>query len=101
MKNRQYPIMLGMNPPTKQGIGIKSKIGSGYDLYILDNDLSHQYAQIHFCNKEAIGSMIKLLEDLKNYGIRRRDNDFIICFRPDRRCGGRSYCDGPGGDGER
>ena len=63
--NRNYPIMLGMTPPNKQGIGIKSKLGSGYDLYILDNDLSHQYAQIHFCNKEAIDSMIKLLEDLK------------------------------------
>lgn len=65
MKDRQYPIMLGMNPPNKQGIGIKSKYGAGYDLYILDNELTHQYAQIHFCNKEAIDSMIKLLEDLK------------------------------------
>ena len=65
MKNRQYPITLGMTPPNKQGIGIKSKLGSGYDLYILDNDLTHQYAQIPFCNKEAIDSMIKLLEDLK------------------------------------
>lgn len=26
MKDRQYHIMLGMNPPTKQGIGIKSKL---------------------------------------------------------------------------
>lgn len=65
MKDRQYPIMLGMNPPTKQGIGIKSKLGSGYDLYILDNDLSRQFAVLHFCNKEGIDSMIKLLEDLK------------------------------------
>ena len=32
MKNRNYPIMLGMTPPNKQGIGIKSKLGSGYDL---------------------------------------------------------------------
>lgn len=63
-RNNQYPIMIGTNRP-KQGIGIKSKLGSGYDLYILDNDLSHQYAQIHFCNKEAIDSMIKLLEDIK------------------------------------
>ncbi len=30
--NRDYPIILGMNPPNKQGIGIKSKLGSGYDL---------------------------------------------------------------------
>ena len=65
MKSKQYPIILGMNPQTKQGIVIKSKDGAGYDLYILDNDLTHQYAQIHFCNKEAIDSMIKLLEDLK------------------------------------
>ena len=26
MKDRQYPIMLGMKPPTKQGIGIKKQI---------------------------------------------------------------------------
>lgn len=65
MKDRQYPIMLGMNPPTKQGIGIKSKYGAGYDLYILDNDLSRQYAVLHFASKKGIDSMIKLLEDLK------------------------------------
>lgn len=34
-RNNQYPIMIGTNCP-KQGIGIKSKLGSGYDLYILD-----------------------------------------------------------------
>lgn len=65
MKNRQYPIMLGMNPPTKQGIGIKSKYGAGYDLYILDNDLSRQYAVLHFASEKGIDSMIRLLEDLK------------------------------------
>ena len=27
--NRNYPIILGMTPPNKQGIGIKSKLGSG------------------------------------------------------------------------
>ena len=31
-RNNQYPIMLGMKPPNKQGIGIKSKFGSVYDL---------------------------------------------------------------------
>ena len=31
-RNNQYPIILGMTPPNKQGIGIKSKLGSGYDL---------------------------------------------------------------------
>lgn len=56
-RNNQYPIILGMTPPNKQGIGIKSKLGSGYDLYILDEDMIHQYAQLHFCNKEAIDRM--------------------------------------------
>ena len=31
-RNNQYPIILGMAPPNKQGIGIKSKLGSVYDL---------------------------------------------------------------------
>ena len=65
MKNRQYPIMLGINPPTKQGIGIRSKYVAGYDLYILDEDMTHQYAQIHFCNVEAIDRMIDLLQRMK------------------------------------
>ena len=64
-RNNQYPIILGMNPPNKQGIGIKSKLGSGYDLYILESDMSKQYAQLHFCNKEAIDRMIELLEKVK------------------------------------
>ena len=63
-RNNQYPIIIGANCP-KQGIGIKSKLGSGYDLYILDNDLSHQYAVLHFASKKGIDSMIRLLEDLK------------------------------------
>ena len=64
-RNNQYPIILGMTPPSKQGIGIKSKLGSGYDLYILDEDMTHQYAQLHFCNKEAIDGMIDLLQRTK------------------------------------
>lgn len=64
-RNNQYPIMLGMKPPNKQGIGIKSKLGSGYDLYILESDMSAQYAQLHFCNKEAIDRMIGLLQRMK------------------------------------
>lgn len=63
--NRNYPIMLGMTPQNKQGIGIKSKLGSGYDLYILDEDMAHQYAQLHFCNIEAIVRMIDLLQRMK------------------------------------
>ena len=47
-RNNQYPIIIGMNPPNKQGIGIKSKLGSGYDVYIMQDDLSVQYAWIHF-----------------------------------------------------
>lgn len=64
-RNNQYPIMLGMTPPNKQGIGIKSNLCSGYDLYILDEDMTHQYAQLHFCNKEAIDRMIDLLQRMK------------------------------------
>lgn len=63
--NRNYPIMLGMTPQNKQGIGIKRKLGSGYDLYILDEDMTHQYAQLHFCNIEAVDRMIELLQRMK------------------------------------
>ena len=64
-RNNQYPIILGMTSPNKQGIGIKSKLGSGYDLYILESDMSAQYAQLHFCNIEAIEGMIELLQRTK------------------------------------
>ena len=64
-RNNQYPLILGMTPPNKQGIGIKSKLGSGYDLYILEPDMSAQYAWIHFCNKEAIERIIDLLQRMK------------------------------------
>lgn len=64
-RNNQYPIILGMTPPNKQGIGIKSKLGSGYDLHILDEDMAHQYAQLHFCNKEAVDRMIELLQRMR------------------------------------
>ena len=64
-RNNQYPIILGMTPPNKQGICIKSKLGSGYDLYILESDMSAQYAQLHFCNKEAVDRMIDLLQRMK------------------------------------
>ena len=64
-RNNQYPIILGMTPPNKQGIGIKSKLGSGYDLYILDEDMTHQYTRLHFCNIEAIDRMIELLQRTK------------------------------------
>ena len=71
--NRNYPIMLGMTPPNKQGIGIKSKLGSGYDLYILESDMSAQYAQLHFCNIEAVDRMIDLLQRMKE--LWERDGD--------------------------
>lgn len=64
-RNSGYPIMLGMNPKNKQGIGIKSKLGNGYDVYIMQDDLSVQYAWIHFCNVEAIDDMIRLLQRTK------------------------------------
>lgn len=71
--NRNYPIMLGMTPPNKLGIGIKSKLGSGYDLYILDEDMTHQYAQLHFCNIEAVDRMIDLLQRMKELWEREED----------------------------
>ena len=64
-RNNQYPIILGMTPPNKQGIGIKRKLGSGYDLYIRDDEMTQQYAKLHFCNKEAIDRMIGLLQRMK------------------------------------
>ena len=71
-RNNQYPIIIGANCP-KQGIGIKSKLGSGYDVYILQDDLSVQYAWIHFCNTEAIDDMIRLLQRMKE--LWERDGD--------------------------
>ena len=48
-KRELLPIMLGMNPPNKQGIGIKSRtFERGYDLYIMQDDMSGCYAWIHF-----------------------------------------------------
>ena len=73
--NRDYPIILGMNSKNKQGIGIKSKLGSGYDLYILDEDMTHQYAQLHFCNKEAIDGMIGLLQRMKELWEKEESNE--------------------------
>lgn len=64
-KNRQYPVMLGMSPADKQAIGVKSRLGFGYDLYILDEDLKHQYVQLHFCTKESIDSLVELLQAMK------------------------------------
>lgn len=64
-KNRQYPIMLGISPADKQAIGVKSSLGSGYDLYILDEDLKRQYAQLHFCTKESIDRLVELLQAMK------------------------------------
>lgn len=64
-KNRQYPVMLGMSPADKQVIGIKSCLGSGYDLYILDEDLKYQYVRLHFCTKESIDSLVELLQAMK------------------------------------
>ena len=74
-RNNQCPIILGMTPPNKQGIGIKSKLGSGYDLYILEPDMSAQYAWIHFCNREAIERMIELLRRMKELWERESEHD--------------------------
>ena len=74
-RNNQYPIILGMTPPNKQGIGIKSKLGSGYDLYILESDMSAQYAQLHVCNVEAGDRMIDLLQKMKELWEREESNE--------------------------
>ena len=74
-RNNQYPIILGMTPPNRQCIGIKSKIGSGYDLYILESDMSAQYAWIHFCNKESIDGMIGLLQRMKELWEKEESNE--------------------------
>lgn len=74
-RNNQYPIILGMTPPNKQGIGIKSKLGSRYDLYILEPDMSAQYAQLHFCNVEAVDRMIDLLQRMKELWEREESNE--------------------------
>lgn len=34
-------------------------------MYILDEDMEHQYAPLHFCNKEAVDRMIDLLQRMK------------------------------------
>ena len=73
-RNNQYPIMIGTNCP-KQGIDIKSNLGSVYDLYILDEDMTHQYAQLHFCNKEAIDRMIDLLQRMKELWEKEESNE--------------------------
>ena len=73
-RNNQYPIMIGANCP-KQGIGIKSKLGSGYDLYILESDMSAQYAWIHFCNKEAVDQLIDLLQRMKELWEKEESNE--------------------------
>ena len=74
-RNNQNLILLGMKPPNKQGIGVKSKLGSGYDLYILDDDMTHQYAQLHFCNIEAVDRMIDLLQRMKELWEREERQD--------------------------
>ena len=81
-RNNQYPIMLGMNSPNKQGIGIKSKLGNGYDVYIMQDDLSVQYAQLHFCNKEAIERMIDLLQRIKELWEREEKTEWMINGKP-------------------
>lgn len=86
MLNRDYPIILGLKrngKHTKAGIGVKSQMGSGYDVIIcgmkedhpdietcskeeLRNSLDGQvYTRLHFCNMEALDDVIRLLQDTK------------------------------------
>ena len=64
MENRQYPVNIGGGLP-KQGIGIRSRAGNGYDVYILDRDMSHQYVQLHFCTLDGLDQMIRFLGDIR------------------------------------
>lgn len=86
MAKTEYPIILGNNPngkPTKVAIGMKSQMGAGMDVMILglkedsihNNNCSPQksigvldgrrYVTLHFCNMDALDSMIKCLQDTK------------------------------------
>lgn len=86
MKNRNYPIILGTKRnglPTKVGIGIKSKLGSGYDFMILGLNDEHPdvntctkkelgnaldgrlYATLHFSTLESLDATIRCLQDTK------------------------------------
>lgn len=59
MKDRNYPIILGTKRnglPTKVGLGIKSKLGSGYDFMILG--LNDNYPDVHTCTKEELGNAL-------------------------------------------
>lgn len=86
MKDRNYPIILGTKRnrlPTKVGIGIKSKLGSGYDFMILGLNGDHPdvntctkkelgnaldgrlYATLHFSTLESLDATIRCLQDTK------------------------------------
>ena len=57
MKERNYPIILGTKRnglPTKVGLGIKSKLGSGYDFMILG--LNDDHPDVNTCTKKELGN---------------------------------------------
>ena len=64
MANYQHPVNIGGGLP-KQGIGIRSRDGNGYNVYIMDRDMSHQYVQLHFCTLAVIDQMIRFLGDIR------------------------------------
>lgn len=86
MKERNYPIILGTKRnglPTKVGLGIKSKLGSGYDFIILGLNDNHPdvntcpkeelrsaldgrlYATLHFSTLESLDTTIRCLQNTK------------------------------------
>lgn len=65
MNKHGLPVVIGPGRLSKQGIGIKSKLGSGYDIYILDNDMKKQFSWLHFCSPENIEHFIGLLQDTR------------------------------------
>ena len=64
MKDYRYPLIIG-GGRKKQAIGVPGRNGRGWDVYIMDADLDHEYAQISFCTKEALHKFIGFLEDVE------------------------------------
>ena len=69
MANRQYPVNIGGGLP-KQGIGIRSRNRNGYDVYIMDRDMSHQYIQLHFCTLDGLVQLIRFLGDIRKLWVK-------------------------------
>lgn len=57
--DRNYPVILGTKRnglPTKVGLGMKSKLGSGYDFMILG--LHDDHPDVNTCTKKELGNAL-------------------------------------------